>query len=197
MVLFITGKNRSRIVSVAFSILHAVSATWLLIVLLLPPHRPGIALLICLCTGMISGGWMLRTVIPLPLRIYFSLFFLTVVFFVASPSRFGNFLVHGDFKDRSPKRFHLYENYYLEQQQPLSSSRVRFKLIRQFGLFHQTLRRDVVLPVNPDSLKSTQPDEQGTIHLRLYSHTVDPSATAEFELSLSPATDSANHLLKR
>ena len=134
LVLFITGKNRGNKFLKAILIIHLAAAAWLVFVLFRDSSKRGYALLTFLCTGLAGAGWLLRSPAPIVVRAYFGLFFLTLLFFIYSPSRFASFLEHADLADRSPRRFRLYLNYYLEQQPATAAYPVRFKLIQQFGL---------------------------------------------------------------
>src|SRR5688572_8998187 len=103
LVLFITGKNRSRSGIGVVAVIHLACALWFLITCIRTPDDPGYSFLAVLCSGLLGAGWLLRTTAVPALRIYFSLYLLTLLFFAWSPSRFTSFLIHADLADRSPR----------------------------------------------------------------------------------------------
>ena len=186
LVLFITGRDRPASALVPALLVHGATATWLVVAWLRSPHEPGLAFLAFTCSGVASAGWLLRAAVPGAWRLYFSLFFLTLLFFVYSPSRFASFLRHADLTDRSPARLRLAGSYYLEQQAEVPGQLVRFKVIRPFGLFHKTLVRDIDLPRLPDSVAGTTSGD--SLSARLFFRDSGVMHTRDLHISLTPST---------
>ena len=105
-----------------------------------------------ICSGVMLAGLAWRSNILLPFKIYFSLFALTIVLFIFSPSRLMVFLLSGKYSDTLGKTFPVGENYFLEQQNT-SPGLQHFKLICKHGMFHETIQRDIVFKGSLDSIR--------------------------------------------
>ncbi len=112
-----------------------------------------ISFLLFICTGIILAGLAWRTTLPLPLKIYCSLFSLTLLMFLFSPSRLMVFLVSGRYTDSLGTTFPLKENYFLEQQNTSSSAVPCYKLIKKHGMFHEAIQRDIYFKGKLDSIQ--------------------------------------------
>src|SRR5262245_7376654 len=92
--LLITGKARSQQWVTAGLIVHALALA-LYLIDRFRESDPGEAtwlswsLLAYICSGLITGGMLFRTLKNNGWKIYFSLFFLTLLYFIYSPSRFA------------------------------------------------------------------------------------------------------------
>jgi len=103
-------------------------------------------LLISICMGTTLAGWAIRnTQLKTPFRIYLLLYLLLVPVFLWSPSRIF-YAISGNLQRYKPEQeFNLQSNYYLVEQQSMlqQQDRVRYKIIRKFGIYNKTLARDV------------------------------------------------------
>jgi hypothetical protein len=139
-------------------------------------------------SGLVAGALAARATVPQYLKLYFGLFFLSAAFFILSPSRFGGFLETGRIHVAHPDKFHLYRNVYLEAQRDpahRAHSASQYKVIREFGLFHKTLRRDIVFPIRPDSVRCLPGAGTDTLVLRIYRVTGSRSVTDSADLTVS------------
>ena len=198
LVLVITGKNQRPAWIKSALVLHCLSLLLFLVYLLqgqgLPPGSPfRFAFLAVLCSGLLAGGFILRSEWPKALKLYTSLYFLSVVFFLVSPSRFAAALSRGDLDDASPKRFHVLRNFYLEEQHASFSDTNKpknYKLVQQFGIFHRTIQRDISFESDPDSLRLRKQKSSQIIKIIVYFHRSDTASTVpysrEITLSLAP-----------
>ena len=150
--------------------LHA-AATLAAVAILIFGIQAGPVAACVILSGLVLAGLSLHATVPLYQKLYFGLFFLSVPAFVLSPSRFGGFLETGRLHNSSPDKFHLYQNVYLEAQRSAGNPLHRpplYKVIREFGLFHKTLRRNIALPVQPDSVRCLAGGDDTHLRLRLY-----------------------------
>lgn len=103
-------------------------------------------LLISVCLATTLAGWAVRnTWLKTPFRIYLLLYLLLVPVFLWSPSRIF-YAISGNYSRYKPEQqFNLESNYYLVEQQSMlqQQTRVRYKIIRKFGIYNKTLARDV------------------------------------------------------
>ena len=153
--------------------------------------------LACFCMGIIISAIMLRSGFHTLLKIYFSIFLISLPVFVIAPSRLLGFIVTGNFKTVNPQRYHLSENYYLVEQgrSPGTGDTVFYKLIREMGLFHATLSRNIMLPVSPDSVTSLRSFDKDSVPLRVYFHR--QSQPDSFEILVSTAKPNDENELKQ
>ena len=137
------------------------------------------------CLGIIVSGIILRSGFPVYLKIYFSLFLLSVPVFVVSPSRVLGFIVSGNFNTVNPKRFHVSENYFFIEQQSAGTENndtLYYKLVREMGMFHSTLARNVALPTGTDSVKKMGSMDSDDLKFLVYFH--NDSKSDSFELQV-------------
>ncbi len=111
--------------------------------------------LVYICSGILLCGLMWKAEAILPLRIYFSLFLLTIGLFMVSPSTLVNFLLTASFQDNSGEKFLVQGNYFIEQQNTSmkNDGQIHYKLIQKKGIFHATIQRDLVFNGKLDSIK--------------------------------------------
>ena len=126
------------------------------------------------CTGILCAGIIARMKYPVYLKLYFALFLLSLLVFFVSPSRVLGFISSGNIKAINPERIHISENYYLVEQQSIltgGSENIRqYKMIREMGMFHKTLARDITLPEGTDSVKMKSDNQDDTFRLMIYYH---------------------------
>ncbi len=119
-------------------------------------------------SGIMLAGLAWRSNIQLLFKIYFSLFALTIVLFIFSPSRLMVFLLSGKYTDTLGKIFPVGENYFLEQQNTPTGIQ-RFKLINKHGMFHETIQRDIVFKGSLDSIRVVEFISKEKVVIRGYS----------------------------
>jgi len=197
LVLVITGKKQREAWRKAALALHVLFVLLFVVYLL---QKPGLqegspfryAFLAALCSGLVAGGFILRSEKHWILKLYCSIYFLSLLFFLFSPSRFAAVLSRGDLAGNTPKKIHVVRNFFLEAQHAAQagSGKKEFKLVQEFGIFHRTIRRDIAFDSEPDSLQVLEEDIPGLVRVMIYLH---PSDTAshlpsrrELTLSLAP-----------
>ena len=152
------------------------------------------------CSALLISGLVLRMKYPVYLKVYISLFLLSVVFFIASPSRILGFISSGKPTGFNPKRLHLSENYFFVEQDVLNHSSLTsrsFKLVREMGMFHKTLARDVSLPADTDSILSLKFEENREVIIRIYfrkNHSID---SLDMSIPLIIERDSSNIITRK
>ena len=119
------------------------------------PVLAGYVFLIFFCSGIISGGYLIRSKAPTLLRFYFILYIASIILFIASPSTLVKTITLR-FENTSQKdKFNITGNYYLEEEQMLmqvSESMVKYKITQHFGVFHKTLVRNLRFGNRLDSI---------------------------------------------
>ena len=73
------------------------------------------------CTGIISGGYLLRTDAPLLLRIYFSIYIGSIIVFISSPSYLVRLISLSNNKPNEIQVYRLTGNYFLEEEQMMKN----------------------------------------------------------------------------
>lgn len=139
-------------------------------------YNPGLSNYLFLsffCSGVFIAGIFLRSSFTVYLKIYFSVFLMSLLVFFISPSRVLGFIASGTFKAINPERFHVSENYYLVAQQESTImnndiSEKPFKLVREMGMFYRTLCRDVLLPATTDSVHLLESDFNKAANIRVF-----------------------------
>jgi hypothetical protein len=114
-----------------------------------------LSFLFTICSGLILSGVAWKSGIPVVVKIYFSLFALTLLLFLFSPSRMTNFLLTSRYADTMGKTFSVGENYFLEEQTSFmngDSNIPHYKLVRKHGMYYETIQRDIVFGGNLDSI---------------------------------------------
>ncbi len=153
------------------------------------------------CSGILVSGLVLRMMYPIYMKLYFSLFLLSVVLFIASPSRVLGFICSGNINAISAKRIHLKENCYFIEQQSVKTnfadSLRAYKVVREMGIFHKTLTRDVALPVSTDSAKVLDFKENENIFVRIYFLRGNKADSLDMDVSLISSIDSSSTITKQ
>ncbi len=122
------------------------------------------------CSGVFTAAMLLRSVYPVYFKIYYGIYLLSLVVFVVSPSRVLGFVASGSLTAVNPARIHLSENYYLVEQQQSTGSGTEtyYKVVREMGMFHKTLSRDVLLPADTDSVNLLDSNLNELIRIRVF-----------------------------
>lgn len=127
------------------------------------------------CSGIFVSAILLRKEYPVYMKAYFFLFLLTLPVFLFTPSRLLGFIASGNPAAVNPVRFRLLSNYYLVEL-PGSVPDNSFKLVREMGIFHKTLARNVVLPEGTDSVRLLDLLEDVSVSVRTYSGSQGPDS---------------------
>jgi hypothetical protein len=160
VILMFAVKNISRTKFSGFAFLHLVLIILFIVSTQLKKEAPGqlpvknLFFLFVICSGIILFGLSWQSRVSIILKIYFSLFSLTLFLFLFSPSRMINFLLTARYADTLGKIIPLKENYFLEEQTSSMNgdSIPSYKLIRKHGMFHETIVRDIRFNGNLDSI---------------------------------------------
>lgn len=123
-----------------------------------------------ICSGLILSGISWRSNAPKPLRIYFTLFALTIPIFLMSPSILLNFLLTTNFSSTNGPVYHIEGKYYLEMQNTthLEGNIPVYKIITKKGIFHKTIQRDITFGGKIDSVHLLEFEKGKNIILRGY-----------------------------
>lgn len=100
------------------------------------------------CTGIVSSGIFIRKKSWSLMRIYSLVYLLLIPSFLASPSKVIGFIGTGSIDQYDPVRIRIADNYYLIEQIPITevtSGNGMYKVVREMGMFHKTLKRDIRL----------------------------------------------------
>jgi len=173
VLLFVAGKDNNALWRKVFLTIHFLFLLCFVLSLLIKTEASAFrySFLLFVCSGLVTGGFILRSTQLILPKIYFSVFFLTLGYFLYSPSGFARFLLTANPYSQSAKNFHLRNNYYLERQSSIAISNQQehpYKLVQQFGLFHKTIRRDIFLTADPDSVKVLEWKDKEALVLRTY-----------------------------
>ncbi len=171
----IVGKNISKQKFILFAAIHGMLLFAFIASLILrkDPTAYNYFFLIYICSGIVLSGIAWRSSIFIGLRIYFSLFAITIAMFILSPSRLVNFLLTTKYIETLGETFHVTENYFLERQNSSmhADDMPRYKLIRKRGIFHSSLQRDLNFNGKLDSIKVLEFDKSSLGLIRGYTST--------------------------
>jgi hypothetical protein len=174
LALMIAGKNMRRDRFLLLTTIHVIFLFAFIASLLLQKQKEIVVnnyfFTAFICSGIIMSGLAWRSDSPKILRIYFSIFALTIPIFLISPSTLLNFLLTMNFKNTNGPVFELYDQYYLETQ---TTSRQadnfpHYKLTLKKGMFHQTIQRDISFSGKLDSIKVLEMEKEKSILVRGY-----------------------------
>lgn len=124
--------------------------------------------MVFICSGVTLSGLAWRSEAQKLLKIYFSLFILTIPLFLLSPSTLMNFLLTMNLNNAGGREFHLRNEYYIEEQKSTRSSDEvpHYKLILKKGMFHKTVQRDIVFGGKLDSLRVLENEDNKYMLIR-------------------------------
>ncbi|HEX5003084.1 MAG TPA: hypothetical protein VFW78_11365 [Bacteroidia bacterium] len=120
------------------------------------------------CTGIVMAGVVLRKSFPLIAKIYSGAFLSSALLFFFNPSMVIGIITAGNPNAISPHKYNLYENVYLMEQQNgfnFNNNSPVFKITKEFGVFHKTLTRNIILPDFPVKIESTKLNTESGIRL--------------------------------
>ncbi|MBK8874044.1 MAG: hypothetical protein IPN13_09035 [Bacteroidetes bacterium] len=153
------------------------------------------------CSGILASGILLRKKYPIYLKGYFMLFLLSLPIFIVVPSRVLGFICSAQINAVSPPRIHLSENYYLVGQGssklPPEKGKEPFKLIREMGMFHKTLARDIMIPSPADSIILLEFKENENIFVRTYYHGLSGPDSIDLNIILKSIKDSSQIITRK
>lgn len=115
---------------------------------LIPEEPVSHYLLLCgVCSGVALSGWALRNEsLAGFLRIYLACYLLSLPLFLWSPSLLF-YVISGSYSEyREEQQIHLNSNYHLIEQQSMlvnNGAPIRYKVVRKFGIYNQTLARNL------------------------------------------------------
>ena len=170
----IAGKNMKRDKFLLMTTIHVVFLFGFIASLLLQHQKETIShnyfFTAFICSGIIMSGIAWRSDSPKFLRVYFSIFVLTIPIFLISPSLLLNFLVTMNFKSSNGPVFNLTDQYYLETQTTSRQAEniPHYKLTLKKGMFHQSIQRDISFGGKLDSIKVLQIEKGNSISVRGY-----------------------------
>jgi hypothetical protein len=159
LLLFVLNKSISNNIGKLFLVFHFfLLIIWIVSQLFAGKTNNGfdIVFLLFICFGIISSGFYLRKTGYKRLKIYTSLYLLTILFFVISPSRTIGFIGTGTLNFYNPNKIHITENYYLIEQiaiTDVTTAQNSYKVIREMGFYHRTIKRDIPLFDSINSIK--------------------------------------------
>lgn len=125
------------------------------------------------CTGIFIAGILLRSGFPIWSKIYFSAFLLSIPVFIFSPAAFLGFIASGKLNTMHAEKFQLNDNLFLVEQSAAtegvqSDGTKLYKLIKEMGMFHKTLARNIALQVETDSVVLIQNGSTDSLQLKLF-----------------------------
>lgn len=162
LILAVTVKKFSATGIRSFIIFHFALVVILIAALIASKFNDGLKAytsyfsIIAFCSGMALAGLILRSQSKLIMKIYFSIYLLTVVAFILSPSKLFSFIATGSVYSNSENKFNLHANYYLESQQSMiktNKNEVKYKIYKKLGYFNKTVVRDIDFGSKIDSVK--------------------------------------------
>ncbi len=153
------------------------------------------------CSGILTSGVLLRKQYPIYMKGYFLLFLLSLPVFIVVPSRVLGFICSAQLNAVSPHRIHVSENYYLVGQGsskfPLEKGKEPYKLIREMGMFHKTLARDIMIPSPTDSINLLEFKENENIFVRTYFHSPGGADSLDLNITLTSFKDSSQTITRK
>lgn len=155
----------------------------------------GIFFMIFFCFGISAAGLILRSNTNILLKIYYSLFLLSFLVFLYSPSLLFSLLTQQKFQEKKGNEFLLRENYFLIKQQSMleiSGELLKYKIIRRTGKFDKTLKRDISFRHEIDSLKVLKFEPETEVGMRGYFttiHTVTDSMDVITDLKMKDTNE--------
>jgi hypothetical protein len=177
LILMIVGKGMSRERFLLLFSFHLIFLLAFLLSIILKKNYEvtfyNYFFMIFICSGVLISGLSWRSNSPTGIKIYLSVFILTIPLFLLSPSILLNFLLTMRFSSTTGPEYHLYDRYYLEIQNSTNEANVNphYKLVLKQGLFHKTIQRNLSFNGKLDSIKVLDNNEKN-IRLRGYTSKV-------------------------
>jgi hypothetical protein len=123
-------------------------------------------------SGVVMSSLIWRKQTHWLFRVYSLLFIVSLVAFVVFPSRLIGFIGTGNPLAINPARIHLSDNYYLVEHSDMNKKETpgnkHMRLIREMGVFHLTLVRNIQIPEAYDSVSMNQNMTKDSIFVRVY-----------------------------
>lgn len=166
---------------------------------ILNPVTANYFFLIFFCSGIICAGLILRKDYVIYIKIYFTFFIASIIVFIISPSRVIGFVSSGSFESINPRRIHISENYFFVEQSghKYSGDSARFKIVREMGMFHKTLAREIVLSDKTDSVKMLEFTENENIFIRAYASNENKIDSLDINITLNSNRDSSGIITRK
>ncbi len=175
--LLAVGKNIRKQRIIFFGLMHTMLLFSFLASLVLSEDAkaPNYFFLAYICSGILISGLYIRSKFPLIIKIYFSLFALTLPLFIFSPSMLVNFLLTLNYSDSFGPKFPLTGKYYLEAQNVIKENETKplYKLMLKRGMYKQTIDRDIGFKGRLDSVKVLELNGSHSMRIRGYSSIVN------------------------
>lgn len=174
LALMIAGKDMKRDRFLLLSALHGIFLFGFIASILLKKNDSeniyNYFFMAFVCSGIILSGLSWRSQSPFALRIYFSIFILTIPMFLFSPSMLLNFLLTMNYSSTSGPVFQVTGRYFIERQTTTTSADgiPHYKLIVKKGMFHETILRDIIFGGTLDSLRLIEFEKGIGIKIRGY-----------------------------
>jgi len=158
MILSFLYKYISNRVLVTAGVFHFLILIFWIIFKIFFTNQPDVAnhlFISFFCSGLIISGLIIRKKVNKILKYYFLIFLASVILFVISPSRLIGFIGTGSIHAINPERIHIIENYFILEQFSVNniySGKYPYKVIKEMGMYHQTIIRDIDLTFKPESV---------------------------------------------
>lgn len=151
-------------------------------------------------TGILLFALIIRQNISLPLKIYSSVFILSLPLFIFSPSRLITFMTLGHLNAAHAGELHITDNYYLVKEHGMiqqNNNDVSYKIIKRMGLFNKTLARSVQINFRPDSIKVLFLDNKSEMRLRVYHNTAETIDSTDVSVNFVSNNESLSKIIKK
>ncbi|MBS1765336.1 MAG: hypothetical protein JSS90_10260 [Bacteroidetes bacterium] len=151
-------------------------------------------------TGILLFALVVRKNFSLPIKIYTSVFILTLPLFILSPSKLISIITVGHLSSTHAGEINIKDNYFLVKEHGMiqqQDSVATYKIIKRRGLFNQTLARGIHIGFSPDSVKFLFLDEKSEIQFRVYHVGSSIIDSAEISANLILKSDSLINISKK
>jgi hypothetical protein len=152
-----------------------------------PKAAPALCLAAC-CMALVWAGAVWRVPAPFILRLYFGLYLLTLPLFLYAPSQTVRLIAY-QWSESPARKFSLAGGLRLEPQEALLDrpGPVRYKIIRDYGIFYRTLERDLDFGFAPDSVQTLRFEPDSLIVLRAWAGAGRDSSVVVSDLKVDGA----------
>jgi len=171
LVLMIVSRKVSDSWKKGIIIFHSILLLICLLSFLFFKTNSGIIFLVFFCAGVAIAGMIIRSSLNLLLKMYYSVFLLSVIIFLYSPSLLFSLLAQQKFPDKKRNEFLLTDNYYLVKEKSMleiSNEFVNYKIVKRMGQFNKTMQRNISFQYAIDSVKVLNFEEGKQAKLRVY-----------------------------